>query len=66
MQVILQAIKTYGIMLAANGSNWYISGASDEYWDNDMLYLLNVLTGNDFDAVDMPALIVDPNSGETK
>jgi hypothetical protein len=66
MQVILQAMKTYGIVLADNGSNWYVSGAPDERWDNDMLHLLDVLTGNDFEAVDTSLLMVDPNSGETK
>lgn len=64
LQVILQAMKTYGIVLADNGSNWYVSGAPDERWDNDMLHLLDVLTGNDFEAVDTSILMVDPNSGE--
>ncbi len=66
MQVILQAMKTYGIILADNGSNWYVSGAPDERWDNDMLHLLDVLTGRDFEAVDASALMVDINSGEAK
>src|SRR5258706_6500570 len=48
MQVILQAMKTYGVILADNGSHLYVSGAPDERWDNDMLHLLDVLTGNDF------------------
>ncbi len=66
MQVILQAMKTYGIILADNGSDWYISGAPDDRWDNDMLHLLDVLTGNDFEAVDTSGMIVDVNSGEAK
>ena len=66
MQVILQAMKTYGIILADNGSNWYVSGAPDERWDNDMLHLLDVLNGNNFEAVDTSLLMVDANSGETK
>jgi hypothetical protein len=66
LQVILQAMKDYGIMLADNGSNWYVSGAPDERWDNDMLHLLDVLTGDDFEAVDTSVLMVDPNSGEVK
>jgi hypothetical protein len=66
MKVILQAMKTYGIILADNGSNWYVSGAPDELWDNDMLHLLDVLTGNDFVAVDTSVLMVDVDSGETK
>lgn len=66
MQVILQAMKTYGIILADNGSNWYVSGAPDDRWDNDMLHLLDVLTGDDFEAVDTSILVVDVNSGEAK
>ncbi len=66
IQVILQAMKTYGIILADNGSNWYVSGAPDERWDNDMLHLLDVLAGNDFEAVDTSVLMVDPNSGQVK
>lgn len=64
MQVILQAFKTYGIVLADNGSDWYVSGAPDERWDNDMLHLLDVLTGNDFEVVDTSGMIVDVDSGE--
>jgi hypothetical protein len=66
LQVILQAMKLYGIMLADNGSNWYVTGAPDERWDNDMLHQLDALTGNDFEAVDTSGLMVDPNSGEAK
>lgn len=64
-QVILQAMKTYGIILADNGSPWYVSGAPDENWDNDMLHELDNLTGNEFEAVDTSSLIVDADSGET-
>ena len=66
MQVILEAMKTYGILLADNGSDWFVSGAPDERWDNDMLHLLDVLRGNDFEAVDTSGLMVDPNSGEAR
>jgi len=65
MQVILNAMKTYGIILADNGSNWYVSGAPDEQWDNDMLHLLDDLTGNDFEAVDTSGLMVNYDSGST-
>ena len=50
MQVILQAMKKYGIIVADNGSDWFISGAPDERWDNDMLHEMKQLTGNDFEA----------------
>jgi hypothetical protein len=63
MQVILKAMKTYGIILADNGSNWYVSGAPDPRWDNDMLHLLDDLSGSDFEAVDTSGLMMDRNSG---
>jgi hypothetical protein len=66
VQVILTALKTYGMILADNGSNWFISGESNEEWDNDILGELKQLTGNDFEAVDVTSLIVDENSGEAK
>jgi len=66
MQILLQTFKAYGIVLADNGSNWYVSGAPDERWDNDMLHLLDVLTGNDFEAVDTSVMMVDVNSGKAK
>jgi hypothetical protein len=65
MQVILRAMQRYGIILADNGSPWYISGAPDERWDNDILHQLDALTGDDFEAVNVSALMVDPDSGQT-
>jgi len=66
MQILLKAMKEYGIVLADNGSNWYVNGAPDERWDNDMLHLLDVLAGNDFEVVDTSGLMVDVDSGEVK
>jgi hypothetical protein len=66
MRVILQAMKTYGIIVADNGSDWYVSGAPDERWDNDMLHTLDVLTGDDFEAVDTSSLMINSNSGQAK
>lgn len=66
LQITLQAMKTYGIVLADNGSNWYVSGAPDERWDNDMLHLLDDVTGDDFEVVDTSVMMVDPNSGAAK
>lgn len=65
LQVILQAMKTYGIILADNGSNWYISGAPDPRWDNSMLHLLDNITGHGFEAIDESSLTISPDSGET-
>ncbi len=66
MQVILQAMKTYGIILADNGSSWFISGVPDERWDNDVLRELGQVHGHDFEAVDVSSLMVDPDSGQTQ
>ena len=65
-QVILQALKTYGMILADNGSAWYISGAPDERWDNDDLHELHEVPGSAFEAVDESALMVDAGSGQAQ
>ncbi len=62
VQVILRALKTYGMILADNGSSWYISGAPDDRWDNDALHDISRLRGSDFEAVDESSLMSDPNS----
>lgn len=64
IQVILQAMKTYGLILADNGSAWYISGAPDERWDNDMLHEWDDITGSNFEVVDVSGLMIDPDSGQ--
>lgn len=65
MRVILRAMREYGIILADNGSTWYISGVPDERWDNDMLQRLNhALTGANFEAVNTSFLMVNPDSGQ--
>lgn len=67
VQVILQALKTYGMILADNGAPWFISGAPNENWDNDVLVTeLRQLTGADFEAVDTSSLMLDPDSGQTR
>lgn len=62
VQVILRALKKYGMILADNGSSWYLSGAPDDRWDNDALHQISQLRGSDFEAVDESSLIADPNS----
>jgi len=51
-QIILKAMKKYGLMLADIGSNMYISGATDERWNNDDLHKLGNITANSFEVVD--------------
>jgi hypothetical protein len=59
VQVILQALKTYGMIVADNGSNWYISGAPDARWDDDELHSLGQVTGDDFEVVLMGPVTTD-------
>jgi hypothetical protein len=66
VQVILQALKRYGMILADNGSAWYISGAPDERWNNDVLHELHRVHGADFEAVDVSSLLLDPDSGQAR
>jgi hypothetical protein len=53
VQVILQAMKTYGMILADNGSDWYVSGAPDARWDDEEMHELDQVTGDDFEVVRM-------------
>lgn len=67
VQVILRALKKYGMILADNGSSWYISGAPDSRWNDDMLVgELARVKGPDFEAVDAASLMADANSGAVK
>jgi hypothetical protein len=63
IQVILTAMKQYGLILADNGSSWFISGAPDSRWDNGMLHEWDDIPGSAFEAVDVSSLIEDPDSG---
>jgi len=57
-KAILQALKTYGMFVADNGSNWYISGAPDSRWNNDNLVSeLGSVKGSDFEVVRMDGLV---------
>lgn len=66
VQTILKAMKKYGIILADNGSPWFISGVPDERWNNDILHELDRVYGSDFEAVNVSSLMINPDSGETK
>ena len=55
-RVVAEALKRYGMILADNGSPWYISGAPNKGWNNDALHLLDRLTGKDFQVVDTSSL----------
>jgi len=62
-EIVAAAMKKYGVIVADNGSPWYISGAPDSHWNNDALHALGGLTGTDFEAVNEAGLEVSSNSG---
>ncbi len=66
VRVILVAMQRYGLILADNGSSWFVSGAPDERWDNDVLRELKSVPGSAFEAVDASGMMVDPDSGRAK
>lgn len=51
-RVLLEAVRRYGLIVADNGSNWYVSGATDSRWDDDDLNQLKDVPGSAFEAVD--------------
>ncbi|HST61291.1 MAG TPA: hypothetical protein VLK84_21485 [Longimicrobium sp.] len=57
VQVILRAMKTYGMLLADNGSGWYVSGAPDARWNDDELATLHGVRGRDFQVVRMGTVV---------
>ncbi|HEX4805905.1 MAG TPA: hypothetical protein VFU94_08390 [Conexibacter sp.] len=54
-RIVAVAMRRYGLMLADNGSPWYVSGAPDPRWSNDQLHALDRFTGADFEVVDAAA-----------
>jgi hypothetical protein len=55
-RVVLAALKRYGMIVADNGADWYISGAPHERWSNDQLHTLGRVTGSNFEVVDTTSL----------
>jgi len=51
-RIVLIALKRYGMIVADNGSNWYISGAPNKGWSNDQLHTLGQVKGSNFEVVD--------------
>ena len=62
-QVILTALKRYGMMLSDNGAPWFVIGVPDPRWDADDLHRLNGIKGSDFEAVDLSDWPYIANSG---
>jgi hypothetical protein len=60
-QVILKALRQYGMIMADNGSSMYISGAPDDRWDNNDLHNLSTLTASDFEVVTLGTVYTSAN-----
>ena len=60
-QVILTALKKYGMIMADNGSSMYISGAPNDNWNNDDLHNLTDVTASDFDVIQMTPVYTASN-----
>ena len=54
---VLQAMKTYGMIVADNGSDWYVSGAPDKRWNDEALNTLKSVAGSNFEVVAMGAVV---------
>ena len=63
-QVILTALKQYGMILADNGAPWFLAGAPNDNWNNDDLHQLTTIVGSNFEAVDATVLMLTPDSGQ--
>jgi hypothetical protein len=50
-RIVLVALKRYGMLVADNGADWYITGAPDARWSNDQLHALGRVKGSDFEVV---------------
>ncbi|HEU0077016.1 MAG TPA: hypothetical protein VFQ76_05160 [Longimicrobiaceae bacterium] len=59
VQVILNAMKKYGMLLADNGSGWYVSGAPDPRWNDEELATLSGVRGRDFQVVRMGTVVTN-------
>jgi hypothetical protein len=55
-RIVLQALKRYGMIVADNGTSWYLSGEPDARWSNDQLHALGRVKGSDFRVVDTSTL----------
>lgn len=55
-RIVLRALKRYGMMVADNGSPWFVSGVPAGGWDNDDLHRLHEVKGRHFELVDTSSL----------
>jgi hypothetical protein len=62
-RIVLTALKRYGMILADNGSPWFISGAPDERWDNTQLATLSGIKGSDLEVVQLGTVYASDPAG---
>jgi hypothetical protein len=65
-QTVLRAMRSHGMIVADNGSDWYFTGTSSNGWNTGMLDELKTIPAGAFEAVDASVLMVSPNSGEAR
>ena len=56
-QVVLTALKRYGMLVADNGGNWFLSGAPDSRWNDAEIDTLKQIRGSDFEVVQMEPIV---------
>ncbi len=56
-RVVLEALRKYGMIVADNGSSWYVTGAADPRWDDEDLNQLKNVPGSAFEVVDTGPII---------
>jgi hypothetical protein len=65
-KVVLRAMKTYGLILADNGSSWYFQGDASPHWPSNLISELKTIPAKDFQAVDESSLQKSPNSAAVR
>jgi hypothetical protein len=53
-RIVLVALQRYGMLVADNGSDWFVTGAPSPHWDDDALHTLSQVRGSDFEVVASP------------
>jgi hypothetical protein len=63
-RTVLRAMQRYGLILADNGSDWYVQGTRDGQWRNQLHDQLETVPASAFEVVDVSACIVDVESAK--
>ena len=57
VRVILTALQRYGMIVADNGSDWFLSGAPDPRWNDEEIQTMKLIKGHDFEVVKMEGIV---------